>query len=243
MTTFGKTIYLLLVPALLTLFSCAARIEGSLSVNETASLSLNVSLERGMAALIQRVTSAGGQPGSANTQVLDSASISKSMSASPGVASANFKNTSSAAIEGKMQISKISDFLSVSNNRGFITFTQGKPGSSPSKCRININRYDGPKILELLSSDISDYLNALMAPIATGEDMTKKDYLELVTLFYNNQISDEIASSKINASIEFPGTISSVHGGTFSGKKANFVIPLIDLLVLETPLIYEVIWN
>jgi len=241
-TTIRKKTYLLLAPAFLTLFSCAARIEGSLSANEAALLSVNVSLERGMAALVQRITTAGGKPGSANAQVLDSASISKSMSASPGIASANFKNTSSAAIDGQIRISKISDFLSASNNRSFITFTQGKPGS-PSKCRININRYDGPKILELFSADISDYLNALMAPIATGEDMTKKEYLELVTLFYNNQISDEIASSKINASIEFPGTISSVHGGTFSGKKANFIIPLIDLLVLETPLIYEVIWN
>jgi len=239
-TSFRKSAYLLLGFAFLTFFSCAARIDGSLSANGSGALSVNVSLERGITALIQRMSAAGGQQGSDTSNILNSSSISKSMSASPGIASANFKNTAPAAIEGQVRISKINEFLSTSNNKGFITFNQEKSGG---KCVININRKDGPKILELLSAEISDYLNALMAPIATGEEMTKSEYLELVASFYNKAISDEIASSRIRASIEFPGTITKANGGTFSGRKANFNIPLLDLLVLETPLIYEATWN
>jgi hypothetical protein len=108
---------------------------------------------------------------------------------------------------------------------------------------ININRANGPSVIELLSSDVSDYLNALMAPIASGEEITRSEYLELISSFYNRGISDEIASSRIRSSIEFPGAITGIRGGTFSGRRATFDIPLLDLLVLETPLIYEVNWR
>ena len=77
--------------------------------------------------------------------------------------------------------------------------------------------------------------------------MNKNEYLELVASFYNVTISNEIASSRIRASIEFPGSVRNViapgRTGTFSGRRANFDIPLLDLLVLETPLVYEVTWN
>jgi len=148
-------------------------------------------------------------------------------------------------MEGQVNISRIDDFLaSAGSERNtqntFIVFEQGQRGG---RCVININRNNGPEILDLLSPEISDYLNALMAPIATGEEMTKREYLELVTSFYNRVISDEISSSRIRAAIDFPGTISNIRGGTFSGRRASFDIPLLDLLVLETPLIYEVTWN
>jgi hypothetical protein len=139
-----------------------------------------------------------------------------------------------------VRISRIGDFLSATDGRSFIAFEQGQSGG---RCGININRENGPVVLELLSSEISGYLNALMAPIATGESLSKTEYLELVASFYNRAISDEIAGSRIRASLEFPGTVSSVRGGTFSGRRAEFDIPLVDLLVLETPLRYEVNWN
>ena len=82
-----------------------------------------------------------------------------------------------------------------------------------------------------------------MAPIATGEDLNKTEYLELVTSFYNKAISDEIAASKIRASISFPGTISAVSGGTFSGRTAEFDVPLLDILVLDTPFNLMVEWK
>jgi hypothetical protein len=82
-----------------------------------------------------------------------------------------------------------------------------------------------------------------MAPIATGENLNKAEYLELVASMYNKAISDEISGSRIRASIDFPGAITGVKGGTFSGRRADFDISLLDLLILETPLVYEVQWR
>jgi len=217
------------------LCSCAARIDGSLAADGSASLSVSVSLEPRMTAMMQALAAAGGQSG----PVLDGPSLSRSMSAAPGVASASLRNTMPWAVEGQVRISAIGDFLAAADGTGFITFTQGNGGH----CEINISRGNGPVMLGLLSPEIADYLSALMAPIATGEDMSRAEYLELVASFYNKGISDEIAGSRIRASIDFPGAVTSVSGGTFSGRRVNFDIALLDLLVLETPLSYEVRWR
>jgi hypothetical protein len=228
-----------------TLCSCAARIDGALAANGSASLSVSMSLGQQTAALIQRLTAAGGQGG----PVLDGPAISRSMAEAGGVASVTLRNTGPAAVEGQMRISAIGDFLAPANGRtadgraagsGFIEFEQSGSGG---RCVINISRANGPVIIELLSPQIADFLNALMAPLATGEELSRAEYLELVASFYNNAVSDEIAGSRIRASIDFPRAVTSVRGGTFSGRRVNFDIPLLDLLVLETPLVYEVYWN
>jgi hypothetical protein len=225
---------------LLTLFSCAGRINGALSADGSSALSINMSLEPRMTAMIMSFGAAMGQT---DSPVLDAAAIAKSMSAAPGIASVFLKNTSSSALEGSLQLSKAGEFLASVNNgdnqKKFIVFEQKNGG----RCEININRVNGPVILDLLSAEIADYLNALMAPIATGENLSKTEYLELVAFMYSKAISDEIAGSRIRASIDFPGVITSVKGGTFSDRRADFDISLLDLLVLETPLAYEVQWK
>ena len=224
--------------AILPLFSCSARIDGSLAANGSAATTVSVSLEPRMTFLIRSLAAAAGQ---SEGPILDGPAIAGSMSKAPlGNVSASFKNTSPSAIDGTIKITNISRFLAAGEVGGFIVFEQKGSGG---RCEIKIDLDNGPALLKSLSPEIADYLSALMAPLATGEKLTKSEYLELVSFVYSKAISDEIASSKIRASINFPGQVKSVKGGTFSGKRANFEIPLIDLLVLETPLSYEVVWN
>jgi len=231
-----KSIILAVFVAIFTFFSCTAKIDGNIMANGLAIVTVSMSLGQRITALIKSMAAAGGQE---NIQILDGQVISKSMSGSPGIDSVSLKNTSPSAIEGQIKISKINLFLSEVKGKEFINFEQGASGG---KCVFSINIDNSQVMLGYFSKDISDYLNALMAPAATGERMTKTEYLEVVGSFYNKGISDEIAASKVRVSIDFPGTVTSAKGGTFSGKKAVFDIPLLDLLVLETPLIYEVNW-
>ena len=223
--------------------SCAAQINGSLKGDGQADLQIRAALEPRMTALIGGLAAASGtaQPGA---PILDGPAIAASMSAAPGVSSASFKNTAPAAIEGPIKIAKIGDFLAPdgSNKASFIVFEQNAGGGG-GKCAINLSRDSGPEILALISPEISDYLSALMAPLVTGETMTKAQYLILVSSVYSRNITDEISKAVVRASIEFPGTVQSAQGGTFSGKRAEFAIPLLDILVLETPLSYEVVWR
>jgi hypothetical protein len=200
-----------------------------------------------MTALVRTLAAASGgeapaPAGSAGdaAPVLDGPAIARSMSAAPGVVSVSLANTAAAAVEGPLRVSPIGDFLAAGGKGGFISFEQGGEGG---RCTIAISRQTGPELLSLLSPEITDYLNALMAPLVTGETLSKPEYLALVSTVYGKAIADEISRSVIRASIEFPGPIRSVRGGAFSGRRANFDIPLPDLLVLETPLRYEAAWN
>jgi hypothetical protein len=181
---------------------------------------------------------AGG--GAAGAPVLNGEAISRSMSAAPGVESVSFRNTGPVALEGSVKITNIGDFLApVRDKKGFIVLEENASGG---RLRISLSRDLGPDILSLISPEITDYLSALMAPIATGEVLSKAEYLELVASVYGKPIADEIAGASIRASVDLPGPIRSIQGGKFSGRRAEFDIPLLDILVLENPLSYEVSW-
>jgi hypothetical protein len=223
--------------------ACAARISGPLRVDGSAEFNVSVSLEPRMTALIRGLSAAAGVK-TANGTLLDGPAIAQSMAAAPGVESVSFKNTAPAAIEGPVKVAKINGLLASGAVKGgiapFINFEQEVGGG---RCLISLNRENGPRLLSLLSPDITGYLEALMAPIVTGENLSKTEYLSLVGMVYGEGIAGEIAGSTIRASIEFPGVLQSVKGGTFSGRRAEFAIPLLDLLVLETSLVYEAVWK
>ena len=222
--------------------SCTARINGSLLADGRADLNVYAALEPRITMLIGGLAVASGMvaPG---TPLLSGPAISTSMSAAPGVESASLVNRTAAAVEGPVRISRLSDFLAIASSSGdFINFEQGTPAQG-GRCSINLSLASGPQIIALLSSEIGEYLAALMAPLATGERLTQVEYLNLVTSVYGRGIADEIAQAGIRVTIELPGQVQSVRGGTFSGRNAEFAIPLLDLLVLETPLSYEIRWR
>jgi hypothetical protein len=229
-----------LILAVMPLFSCATRIDGSLAANGASQMSVNTSLMPRITSLVRTLAEAGGQE---NSLILNGPAIAKSMAdSSSGNVTASFKNTSPSAIEGNLSIKNINRFLSSISKEAekFVEFEQGKNGG---KCKFYIDINGGPEILNLISPEIAAYLNVLMAPVATGEEMTKAEYLALVSSVFNKTISDEIASSRIRVSVSFPGQVTSATGGTFKSKTADFDIPLLDVLVLETPITYEVSWK
>jgi len=222
--------------ALFPFFSCTTLIDGAIAESGSSRLNVNASLKPRITALVRTLAAAGGQQ---DALILDGPAIAKSISgASLKDAEAVFKNTSPSAIEGKINISNINRlFLAVPN---FVKFEQGKNGG---KCVFSIDLESGTALLGFLSFEIAAYLNVLMAPIATGEEMTKAEYIALVSSIFSKAVSDEIASSTINISVSFPGQVTSAAGGTIKGKTAVYEIPLLDILVLETPLAYEINWK
>jgi hypothetical protein len=240
------------VLVLLLCFSCSSRIEGVLNADGSAEIAINANLEPRMSSLIrslQRKTSAPQSNLAGEVLVLDGPAIARSMAASPGITSVSFVNTAPSAIEGSIKVSKIDEFLRPPGNRqlNFITYEQkGPPAAGTSRegrFLISLDRSSGPEIVSLISADVSDYLSSLMAPVATGEQLTKQEYLDLVASVYRKEVAAEISAARIRAVIDFPGSIVSVRGGTFSGSRAEFDVPLIDLLVLENRLNYEVVWK
>jgi hypothetical protein len=167
------------------------------------------------------------------------------MAAAPGILSADLANTGPSVIAGTIGVSRVDELLAgsgVPERTRFITLESGGE-TGENRLSIVLDREIAPLLLAMISSDMRDYLSALFAPAATGDSFSKAEYLELVEDIYGRALAEEIAAAEIAVSIGFPGAIKSVQGGTFGGASAAFNIALADILVLENPLEYEVVWE
>jgi hypothetical protein len=223
---------------LISLCSCSARISGALKEGGSADLTLTTGLEPRMSALIRSFQALAG--GSAEL-ILDGKAIGRSMANAPGITSVTLNNTGPAVLEGDVGIGRVGDFLSLGEKK-FIDYTENTGATPSGRLVIYLDLDTAPAVISLLSTDAVDYLSALMAPAATGEVLTRQAYLGLVTALYGKPIADEISSASIRASFDFPGPITSIQGGSALGRRAEFNVPLLDLLVLDQALRYEVTW-
>lgn len=242
-----RHIFLLLL-ILIAFSSCSGRIDGVIRQEEGpggiagAGFSLDITLGTRMASLIRTLSEVmTGLP--ANGPILNAGLIGKSIAAAPGVSQVALKNPRAVTIAGSISVANLSEFLAVPSG------IAGASGESlvfkydpKGRLLISLDRNSGPLILTMLSPEVNQYLSALLAPVATGEPVSKSEYLSLVAAIYGKPIADEIAASSIRIALEFPGTITGIRGGTARGSQAEFTIPLPDLLVLEQPLSYEISW-
>ena len=216
--------------------SCSGRITAQLEQNGSGAVQLQAGLEPNMTALIRSLYSFSGSAQAG--PLLDAAALNSSLKIAPGVSSSALRNSGEERIDGTIGVSRIGDLLNAGANR----FVQYETGASESRLAIRLDRSIAPQLLKQIYPEAVDYLSALMAPAATGEALTKADYLVIVESVYGKPLAAEIASARVTAAITLPGAVKSVKGGTSSGKEARFDIALADLLVLEQPLDYEIIW-
>ena len=220
------------------LLSCSARIDGAVREGGAAELKLRTTLEPRTSALIRSLRGFMGE--AADRPVLDGQAISLSMAAAPGVRSVSLANTGPEAMDGGISISNVGDFLaSGAGMNRFITYTEGRETSS---IVISLDRNSAPEIISRLSPEVEDYLMALMAPVVIGEPNSRPEYISLISAVYGRPLANEISEAKIRASIEFPRPIKTISGGNAVGRQAQFEVPILDVLVLESPLRYEVSW-
>lgn len=241
MTIFFLTGCMVFVNFFLT--GCSGRINGSLRRDGSAELSLDIRLEPRMSTLIRSLSAlSDGATTEKEAPVIDGPAIARSMAAAPGIESVSLQNRGPTSIAGDVRIFRIGEFLSIGAGKRFITYIPVNPPGD-SRLLIALDRNTAPLVLAMISEDVRDYLSTLMAPAATGERLSRAEYLKLVSDFYGQALADEIAAAGITVSIDFPGPVSSVRGGTFSGTQAKFDLPLVELLVLENSLEYEVTWR
>jgi len=237
--------FLTCVPVLAVLLSCTAQINGVVREGGAAELRLTTALGTRTSALARQMRAFMGEPESA--PLLDAAVIREPLALVPGVQAVSLRNTSPSALEGTITLSNIGDFLSGGTSAGerFITYIEGREAGT-SSIVVQLNKTSVPQLLPLLSEELTLYLSALVAPIVMGEDSTRMEYLDTLRRLYGAALSDEVAAAAVRAIIDFPRPITLIEGGNVvrgaPANRAEFDIPLAELLVLENPLRYEVRW-
>jgi hypothetical protein len=218
--------------------SCSGQVNGVLNQDGSAELSLEIALGKNMAERL-RMLNRIIQGADTEAPLLDGPVIASSMAAAPGISSVSLRNLNPAAIAGTISISRVDAFLALPVKTAGTPFIRYDPAG---RLVIFLNREMGPRLLTLLSEDVLDYLSTLAAPVATGMSLTKAAYRDIVASLHGPQTAEEIASARISITIEFPRPVREVRGGAARDRSVRFDLPLIDLLVLEQPLIYEVVW-
>jgi hypothetical protein len=197
-----------------------------------------------MSGFLKRMSARVGAPAGTDALIFDAALMNREFAKVPGIASVSLKNTTADSVEGPLVISRVDRFLNGFSSAGKpLSFVDWKQSATGGSLAIRIDSGTGPGLLKLAPPFIAVYLTALMAPIATGESLGRDEYLLLASSVYGKGIADEIRGSALSFSIDFPGPVSGIAGGTFKGSRAEFKIPLLDLLVLDKPLVYDVRWT
>jgi hypothetical protein len=230
-----------LMPLALGLVSCGASISGRLERGGAGDFNISTALAPGVAGKMRDFSALAQENPADGGLLINAPAIAASLSKAPGVAQASLRNTGPASLEGLIKVASLGEFLAPSGKAGFISF-QENPGGG-GRASIVLNRETAPAVLALISPDVAYNLMFLFAPIATGDELSKEEYLTQVTLIHGGAVAAEIAGARIRVSVEFPGPLVSVRGGAFSGGRAEFTVPLADLLVLEQPLSYEAVWK
>jgi hypothetical protein len=182
-----------------------------------------------MNSLLEKLAAKGG-----GGAVFDAAAMNRAFAQTDGVRSVSLKNTGERQVGGPITLSDVGRFP-------LVDFENTVSGGH---LNITLDRKTAAGALSLLSPDFVDYLSSLLAPIATGEELTKAEYLELVASIYGKALAGEIADARFDVTLEVPGPVTGIKGGTHDkSNKTEFKIPLIDLLTLEEPLVYEIRWG
>lgn len=178
-----------------------------------------------------------GSSNKAAPSLISAASVTDSLQKISGLSNILTKDRDPQGLEGSIRITNLEK---LSQQYPFVSLTMG---SDSSLFSLTLRRDTAPQIVSSFTTEVQDYLDALMAPIVTGENLSTSEYLALLSSVYGKTIAQEIEHSHISLEIHVPGRITSVFGGVGTGNKAIFNIPLVDFLVLQKPQVYQIAWK
>ena len=98
-----------------------------------------------------------------------------------------------------------------------------------------------------LPQSTKNYLDLFMAPVFTGESMSKDDYRMLIASIYGENIAKELDKSTIDVTLAPPKGKSIKNAavpksGSATSAKAAFSIPLLEFLTLSSAQTYSIQW-
>ena len=137
---------------------------------------------------------------------------------------------------------KLKNFSQIENDNPVSTLFTKKENSF----EISINPDNLIDILETLP-DVTDYLDLLMAPVYTGEELSEQEYLELFASVYGESFAKDFENTNFVVQIEVLDKIQNIETAKdniasvkFEGNVANIKIPLYKLLCNQNPTFFKI---
>jgi hypothetical protein len=119
--------------------------------------------------------------------------------------------------------------------------------STGKRLSFTLSRESLAKAIALMPASTGDYLELLMAPAFTGENLTAAEYESTIAAAYGKTVGAELMTSKLTVKVQCPAParearIDTPATSAKAGSEATFTIPLSALLAMEKPIAAQVTW-
>lgn len=117
-------------------------------------------------------------------------------------------------------------------------------GTIQNIAEISINPENLNTILAHFPPETRDYIDILMAPVFTGEDLTTEEYIQLIKAAYGEKLAGELSGENLNLELEFPSKNLKIflNGEEKSLSGNNLTIPLADFLTMSKGFSIKMVW-
>lgn len=121
---------------------------------------------------------------------------------------------------------------------------KNESGKIQTIVQISINPENLNTILAHFPPETRDYIDILMAPVFTGEDLTTEEYIQLIKAAYGEKLAGELSGENLNLELEFPSKNLKIflNGEEKSLSGNNLTIPLADFLTMSKGFSIRLVW-
>lgn len=222
----------------LLLISCAPRLSIVINEEETGSLSFQTETDSVVETPVRSILNLPE-----DVPLFDADAVTSSLISS-GIQITQLKIPGLAGLQFDAVISDISNaFPQVSGAFSY------KKESTKQSLTFTIS----PEILQsavsFMPPETAEYIELLMAPVFTGEALTKEEYEELIDIVYGNTCGSAMKNSSMKISITTPTKVretsisdTSMGSASYKDNQALFSIPFSVLLTKTEPTSFTIIW-
>lgn len=121
---------------------------------------------------------------------------------------------------------------------------KNESGKIQTIVQISINPENLNTILSHFPPETRDYIDILMAPVFTGENLTKNEYIQLIKAAYGEKLAGELSGENLNLVLELPSGNFKVfiNGEEKSLSENKLVIPLAEFLSMANGFSLRLVW-
>ncbi|MEI6385010.1 MAG: hypothetical protein WCQ50_00135 [Spirochaetota bacterium] len=235
-TAFRRMLPAAIALALL-LSACQAGIATTIAKDGSADIDIKATMPKALAAKLRAIGKL--TPGS---PVFDLHSIRKSLAARVGLSVDALANPDVDSLTATLSTTDFSALLAGIGEQGKGPARLTRNGDA-AELSIRLDRKGAAALAALVPGIAADVIEALAPPAIEGGDWSRDEYHEALTGVLGKTAMPAIDAGHLDISVTVPGPIQSQSGGIVIGAAWKLTIPIIDLLVLDKPMEFRLVWK
>lgn len=233
-----------LAACLFSLLSCSIRPDVTLNPDGSGEALVRVSVQKFFSEYLRDLAEFSGAARPAGVGVFDEKEIREAFAKRPGVTVKSVRVPKPEELEIALAFRSIDDLVRGEKElaeTGVVTF---RNDGGTRTLRLHLDQKNFAKLAALAPSEdgSTETLLSVFGP-QEGVEITEEEYLEAMAFTLGEQGPKAIKDSFVEVNVTVRGTLVSQKGGAAKGNTVTFRIPLLELLLLDTPVDWEIVFK